>query len=368
MRLQCVGWALFLAASCSAPPTDPPAPAHEAVDASEASADPSPELDAWPEAPDSTGQADIDPHDAPLGDAAPVDVALEPDLPPPFEPPVGEWQTLQPMPEPRAEATIAAHGGRLFVVGGVGADTVLSYTILADAWDEGAAMSVARYLAGLGVVGGQLYAVGGREAQGAGWQALGTVERYNPGANAWKETYANPEAGCCMASASVGERVWLFGGRNASTLTQSFDPAQGLWQKHAAMPVGRSRHAAALLESRVVMVGGLAGDDPDDGVSVLTRVDIYDTLSNTWLEAPEAPFATWSAAAATHGGRVWVLGGADPEGQPTAAVWVLDPDLGWAKAADMPRGRLGHVAQVVDDVLYVTGGSVDSAPMDAFLF
>ena len=149
----------------------------------------------------------------------------------------------------------------------------------------------------------------------------------------------------------------MFGGRGAGTWVQSFDPAQGIWQAHSPMPVGRSHHAVAAVEGRVVVLGGLGSDEIDDPTAEpWSRVDVYDPAGDTWSAAPDAPFARFALAAAARDGLVFVLGGRDAAGAVTDEVWVLDPDLGWAMGPALPRARAGHAAALLEGSLVVAGG------------
>lgn len=290
------------------------------------------------------------PEDVP--DVPPADVSL----------PEATWTLGEPMPAPRVAAGGALNSGRVYLVGGVGFDDVAVYDLLGQTWDVGAPMSANRHDLGVAAVNGQVYAAGGRSDNDTGYTSLSSVERYNPGADAWKTMLSLPDAGCCGAAVGVDPSVYLFGGRDGAALVHSFDPAVGVWLEHSPMPVGRSRHCAALLENRVVLIGGLEADDAP--APIHQQVDVYDTLSDVWVAAPEAPFQRYDTAAAVGGGLVWVFGGRDAAGQPTDSVWVLDVDLGWTAAPPMPRLRASHAAIAVLDGILLLGGEPESTAMD----
>ncbi|MFT7621551.1 MAG: N-acetylneuraminic acid mutarotase, partial [Myxococcota bacterium] len=308
--------------------------------------------------PDS-GTADSGSDEPELPDASELDVG--PNVPvPTFEPPIATWESRAPMPVGRRGAGAATHGSNAYIVGGVQATAAAIYSVTNDTWALGADMPQARYWAGVGSINGPVYVVGGRVAQTDGHQSLGTTIRYNPADDSWKQSISAPDAGCCGAAVVVADRLYLTGGRNGSALVHSLDPAQGVWLHHANMPLGRSRHAAAALDTAIVVVGGLTGDD--DGTHV-TGVAIYETTTDEWTEAPEAPFERTDLAVAAHQGLIWVLGGRDTVGEATAEVWALDPGIGWGAAVPMPFARADHTALSADQAVLVLGGEDPSGAL-----
>ena len=345
-------FAALALASCGdgevAPPTPPPdvvadaaSDAHAAADA-DAAADANADADA---AADANADADAD-ADAHSDDDAAADAALPPDV----DVPPATWSALEPMPAPRAGLVLGFQGGFLYAAAG-GPAPVVRLNLAGKTWSQGAPLPTPRNDAGGAVVLGRLYVVGGTTEAGA---PTGVVERYNPGDDSWKPVVSNPAPGCCMAAASVGGVLFAFGGRDGSALAQAFDPAQGVWVKRMPMAEGRSWPASAVVGTTVVLVGGAAGEAP--GAAVRTSAEVYDTTTDTWTAGPEAPFLRGGAAAAEHGGLVWVTGGIDETGQPTASVWVLDPALGWAQGPPTAAARAFHGAAASPEAIFVAGG------------
>ncbi|HYR56892.1 MAG TPA: hypothetical protein VEM39_12260 [Myxococcaceae bacterium] len=88
---------------------------------------------------------------------------------------------------PRQETAVAAHGGRIYVLGGFTAtlaivNRVEAYDPAADEWVETPSLPIAMHHANAGVVDGRIYVVGA--LIGAGFAAIGDAYVYDPGANA----------------------------------------------------------------------------------------------------------------------------------------------------------------------------------------
>ena len=72
----------------------------------------------------------------------------------------------------------------------------------------------------------------------------------------------------------------------------------------AELPVPRTEVAGAVLQGRIVVVGGLTADG---GAS--NRVDIYDPTANRWDAGPALPLGLHHSGMAALGDRVYVAGG-----------------------------------------------------------
>src|SRR5712691_12102168 len=67
------------------------------------------------------------------------------------------------------------------------------------------------------------------------------------------------------------------------------------------------------------------------------------------------PVALEEAAAATAGGRLYVIGGFDAAGNSLQTVWVFDGSA-WSAGPGLPLGLDHSSAAVMDDHVYVAGG------------
>ena len=105
-----------------------------------------------------------------------------------------EWaeEAVAPLPPARTRAGMAVLDGKLYAVGGYNSDddtlaSVERYDPAANAWEAVAPMATARYALGVAVLDGKLYAAGGqKEDDEDGDVPVNTVERFDPVTNGWE--------------------------------------------------------------------------------------------------------------------------------------------------------------------------------------
>jgi hypothetical protein len=132
----------------------------------------------------------------------------------------------------------------------------------------------------------------------------------------------------------------------------------GHWTTAAPMPIYRSEMAAAVLDGRIYVGGGLAGDT-QFFTGTTTAFQYYDPASNTWANAAPMPAPLHHLGMAALGGRIYVTGGYDGEdfNVDVKAAWAYDPTTNaWSSIADMPFPRAAHASAAVGGLLYVVGG------------
>jgi N-acetylneuraminic acid mutarotase len=134
------------------------------------------------------------------------------------------------------------------------------------------------------------------------------------------------------------------------------------------MPSPRSEMAAAAIGSKIFVVGGSPG--------TLDTMEVYDADSDTWISSEELdeddpsasatvaplPLAVNHAAAASHDGRLYVVGGYLEGRAPSEKLFIYDPSADtWTQGADMPTPRAALTANFIDGKLYVVGGTNNEA-------
>lgn len=139
---------------------------------------------------------------------------------------------------PRAAATLAAHRGRLYAIGGARAggtalNLVQIYDIARDAWRRGPGLRVAREHLASAVLGRTIFAVGGR----ASGRNLGAVERLDIGGGKWQRLpgLRTPRSG--FGAAVVKGEIVAVGGEQLAEGDQTirsvelYDPALRRWRR-----------------------------------------------------------------------------------------------------------------------------------------
>jgi hypothetical protein len=174
----------------------------------------------------------------------------------------GRWSTMPPMPTPRGAAGTAVIGDHLYVVGGMNAGRPLATLEIFDfttgTWSTGAAMRRGREHVVAAARGGRLYVAGGRDLTS---DALRIVERYDPGRAKWERMPDLPigTAGGAAVDHAVGLLV-LGGnddeGERVIPAVQRLNPATPRWVLLAEMRSPRHGFAAATVGPRVYTFGG----------------------------------------------------------------------------------------------------------------
>ena len=150
--------------------------------------------------------------------------------------------------------------------------------------------------------------------------------------------------------------------------TTDLQVAFGHWQRGAAnpLPVGLANAAAATLGGKLYVVGGSATTPAE------RTLFIYDPDSDAWQTGPSLPDGfppVASPAVLAHRGALVVLGGlVSGSASATRKVIAFDPATSsWSSLAALPVGLGAAVAQSIGDDLYVTGG-LDGAQSHAELW
>jgi N-acetylneuraminic acid mutarotase len=126
------------------------------------------------------------------------------------------------------------------------------------------------------------------------------------------------------------------------------------WEALAGLPQARGEGAAAVVDGRLAVIGGLAGAGRTSDA-----VTFYDPDRDEWSVGPPLPEARHHLGAATLDGVLYVAGGATSarDWAPTTDVWALEPGARqWRAVEPLPDGRWGHRLLALDGRLYAVGG------------
>lgn len=177
----------------------------------------------------------------------------------------GELSNMSPMPVGCWHPGVAVSAdGRIFLMGGYVApastiDTVQEYNTLTDTWTIRKSMPTRRYdLAAATGADGKIYAVGGVRHNGN--EAMTVMEIFNPITNSWVIRTPMPTPRRCLAFVpAVGNRLYAIGGMHSCSglnIVEEYDPARNIWTAKAPMPTGRWSLASAVLGNRIYVIGG----------------------------------------------------------------------------------------------------------------
>jgi Kelch motif len=143
-----------------------------------------------------------------------------------------------------------------------------------------------------------------------------------------------------------------------------FDPETKTWTALAPLPEARSTHDAIVVGRTVFVAGGwhMKGETEESEFLDTTLAFNLDKPEEGWKSIPQ-PFKRRALSVASHGGRLYVLGGLVGGGmQVDRRVDIYDPASGaWSRGPDLPKGGrtegFGTSAFDIAGRLYYSGAS-----------
>lgn len=142
----------------------------------------------------------------------------------------------------------------------------------------------------------------------------------------------------------------------------AYDIKTGEWTNLTPLPEGRSSHDAAILGSRIYVVGGwqLSGGGDGDWHDTAYVCDLADK-ELTWKPIAKPPFFRRALAVAAYQGKIYVLGGMDDNNDATTQVSIYDPaSNAWSTGPALPGSGFdgfGTSAWGNERGLFCTNGS-----------
>lgn len=182
-----------------------------------------------------------------------------------FDPATGAWRSRAPLPGPRRNAGAVALGGRLYVVGGEGADTsampIASYDPSSDTWTQQRAATRVRQCWGAQVIDGRIYVLGntGREEPPAP-----VLDEYDPVTDTVVARAPLPRPRLAFATAVADGRLLVLGGSPGANVplgqVDIYDPRTDTWSPGPDLPEPKCWLGAITCEQTLYVLGGIAGD------------------------------------------------------------------------------------------------------------
>ena len=201
-----------------------------------------------------------------------------------YDPAADSWRALAPMPAPRLAAGAVESGGKIYVMGGVGA------------------------YAGL-----ENQSLGGEQPH----RVLDTNQVYDPATNTWQTKQTMPTPRNHMFMGAVAGKIYVIGGRvgsmavvtgSTTDLVEEYDIAADRWGAvKLRMPTPRDGGVAAVYQNRIFVAGGQSISAIANSVS--RALEAYDPATNTWAVLPYLPQARHGQGGGVIGNRFHVVSG-----------------------------------------------------------
>src|SRR5688500_3518178 len=194
-----------------------------------------------------------------------------------------------------------------------------------------------------------IYALAG---SGAGARPVLEVERFD--GTQWTQETTLPEGMNAPAAAVIGSRIYLIGGFSGvsnmpTDRVRVYDTRTKQWTVAAPLPAPRGGHAAVVRAGRIHVFGG------GNNRSTIADHSVYDPASNTWTDRAPLPRAEGSPAGVVFENAVWAIGGrSGPSDFGDVYIYDAAADRWNTGPSIEPRGTAGAV--VFDHTIWVIGG------------
>ncbi|XP_071483433.1 kelch-like protein 3 [Diadema setosum] len=220
------------------------------------------------------------------------------------------WTQAAEMPSRRCRAGVAVLNGMVYAVGGFNGSlrvrTVDVYDPVRNMWSSVASMDARRSTLGVAVLNGMIYAVGGFD----GTTGLSSVEAYDPKVNEWRPVAPMKTRRSSVGVAVLNGYLYAVGGydgasRHCLSSVERYDPTENKWMPVAEMSTRRSGAGVGVVDGLLYAVGG------HDGPMVRKSVEMYNPDMDKWTQVSEMTLCRRNAGVASVNGLLYVVGGDD---------------------------------------------------------
>ncbi|XP_063989828.1 ring canal kelch homolog [Diachasmimorpha longicaudata] len=220
------------------------------------------------------------------------------------------WYQVAELPTRRCRAGLSVLAGRVYAVGGFNGSlrvrTVDVYDGAADQWSACAGMEARRSTLGVAVLGNCIYAVGGFD----GTSGLNSAEVYDPRTHEWRMISPMLTRRSSVGVGVVKGLLYAVGGydgisRQCLSSVECYNPEKDKWKPVAEMSARRSGAGVGVLDGILYAVGG------HDGPLVRKSVEAYNPETNQWSSIADMTLCRRNAGVVTLNGLLYVVGGDD---------------------------------------------------------
>lgn len=272
--------------------------------------------------------------------------------------PASQWRALRNAPLARQQVATAVVDGTIWVFGGLeennATPTTAGYDPAIDTWKAGPDLPIPLHHAMAVNYRGELVVMGGWQPQGADLQAITSDRVFALRSGGWVELPKLNRPRAAGAAAVVANKIVVVGGQANGELVAAISVFDGeRWRDGARIPTPREHLAAASDGAGLYAVGGrLLSADKN-----LAALERYDPATNRWQQLPAMPTARGGLGAAVIDGRLIAVGGEHPTGV-FGTVQAYDiASSTWSELAPLGKPRHGLAVAAVGNALYAFHGA-----------
>jgi N-acetylneuraminic acid mutarotase len=223
-----------------------------------------------------------------------------------YAPASDAWRSAPDLPAAVNHAAAAVARGRLYVLGGYGAERS-AFVLRGTAWQT-LTLPAPRAAAGAAALRGIVYVVGGVGGSGNARSMLA----YDTATARWR-TLPGPKPRQHLAVTAARGRIYAIAGRVTGlntnfTLVESWAPGEKRWRREVPVPEARGGTGAAAIGNTIVSVGGEAPS------GTVRTVYAYDVVRRRWRRLPDLPKPRHGVGVTALGRDVYVIGGGPQPG------------------------------------------------------
>lgn len=239
----------------------------------------------------------------------------------------GTWSELPALPEALHHPQLVSFENQLYCLGGFTSPSPARIWVMSqrawrlddqrNAWVPAANLPFPAAECMAGVLSDGLHLCGGRKPAApasADWEDHVDTDMHlvlPPGTTAWEETAPLPVARNSGASAVIGDKLHVVGGRTHTRINLAdhhvYDPAEERWRTAAPLPQAQAGLAAAAVAGRLYAFGGEA---IGENKQVFAQCWVYDPAQDAWSPLPDMPHPRHGLGAVAVGDDIYVIGGA----------------------------------------------------------
>lgn len=195
--------------------------------------------------------------------------------------------------------------------------------------------------------------------------SLTNIEAVRAVEDSWETMAEMPTARSGLGVAVVDGKIIAIGGQNGEgvlNITEEYDPVTNEWTSKTSMPTARSDFGIAVYQNKIYVIGGTIGSGTAWGESLLTgATEVYDPEADTWETKTSMPTPRQGLEANVVSDRIYLIGGVRYVGGFIHLEFneneVYDPDTdSWTTKASLPTAVWGYSSAVVDNKICLIGG------------
>uniref|UniRef100_A0A8D0G743 BTB domain-containing protein n=1 Tax=Sphenodon punctatus TaxID=8508 RepID=A0A8D0G743_SPHPU len=269
-----------------------------------------------------------------------------------YRDPEGNWNKLAEMPAKSFNQCVVVMDGFLYMAGGEdqndahnqakhAVSSLCRYDPRFNTWLHLASMLHKRTHFSLSAYNGLLYAIGGRNTEGA----LASTECYVPSTNSWQAKAGMEIPRCCHASTVIDGKILVTGGyvnKVYSRTVCNYEPSTDTWHNRAGLSTPRGWHCAATIADRAYVLGGSQLGPRGERVDVIA-VECYNPYTGQWSYMAPLPAGVSTAGVTILNGRIVLIGGWNESGKKyQKCIQAYNPDQNeWTEEEELPEATVG---------------------------